>query len=256
LSFLEQTALSYKSLLVQICSFNNVQPNLNFDKLEIVPTIDKIRKNNLPKSYLKSISNQKIETDYEPFYKNFTDGSKTPKNSGCAFYDPREKKSFSFKLNPLFSIASSELIGILEALKYANNKSIKQLCLLTDSKSSCSLLISDSKMDDYIVNEIYIFLANSNFDKVVIQWIPSHVGIEGNEEADSAAKLSCYKSQIEGYGLTLGDAVLACKNDRLTLWNSLYRLTSEEKGTKLWMKLWIMFTLVFFLIFLQHYRNY
>lgn len=95
--------------------------------------------------------------------------------------------SVSHKLNPLFSIANAELIGILEAIKYAYLKGEKKICILTDSKSGCQMILNGRQLENYIVNEIYNFLCKTDIIKVIVQWIPSHIGILGNERADTAA---------------------------------------------------------------------
>lgn len=63
---------------------------------------------------------------------------------------------------------------------------------MTDSKSSCTSIKNTNKnnLDRYYEQKI-IQLANNNPNtKFNIQWIPSHVGISGNETADRLANVS------------------------------------------------------------------
>lgn len=230
LTFLENNATLNNFLLVQICAMNSTFPNFDTNKLEVRINLESVIKNRTNRDVLKTIAIQTIHDKYSDFYKIYTDGTKCNTGTGFGFYDPQTLISVSHKLNPLFTIANAELIGILEAIKYANEKGKKKICILTDSKSGCQMILNCRKLENYIVNEIYIFLEKTDISKVVIQWIPSHTGILGNERADTAAKLSLNRQTVLPFGLTLGDVILACKNLILEDWNRKYKIISEDKG--------------------------
>lgn len=70
--------------------------------------------------------------------------------------------------------------------------------------------------------------------QVTIQWMPSHVGIQGNETADKIAVQATENSEIkdqEAQGsLTLGDAVILAKKTIWQKWTKKY--ISTTKGAK------------------------
>ena len=66
-----------------------------------------------------------------------------------------------------------------------------QVVFLTDALLVLEAFENDKLPD--IENSLY----NSEIKKVVLQWVPSHCGIPGNEEADRLAKKGAQKEQIK-----------------------------------------------------------
>lgn len=230
-SFLEKIAVEYKHIFAELCSINTKIAELN-ENLEIFPTIPEIKKS-ASTIVNRTIANNTIRNKYKNFYHLYTDGSKTDTNTGYGFYDPQLKISISKKLNPAFSIMNAELIGILEALQHSLNLNQKKIAIFTDSKNSCQILQNLLKTkENYIVNEIYNIINTNEVIQIVLQWIPSHIGLLGNERADTAAKLSEHRETIEPYGLTLGDTLNKAKNEIKEKWNINYKIISQDKGSK------------------------
>ena len=120
-------------------------------------------------------------TDYTHI---FTDGSKYGDKTGAAFIC--QSFEFSKRLPDKASIFTVALETIVSALRYIkittkNNKFV----VFGDSKSALQALLSD-------YCEILVFL-HTVHKTVIFCWLPSHVGISGNERADSAAKAALQK---------------------------------------------------------------
>jgi len=66
----------------------------------------------------------------------------------------------------------------------------KKAVLLVDSKAAIQAIASNKQVTSQIVNEARktIKLLNGQGKTVVFHWVPSHVGIHGNETADLLAK--------------------------------------------------------------------
>ncbi|XP_045761310.1 uncharacterized protein LOC123864731 [Maniola jurtina] len=129
---------------------------------------------------------------YNSFYKLYTDGSKDVAGSGAAIFDPQAEISMKFKIESNINIMHTELIAISECLSYILSLEGDKFVILSDSKSALLHLARlTSNIRGYpIAYDILdsICKINNNNKTVIIQWLPSHVGIMGNEEADTAAK--------------------------------------------------------------------
>ncbi|KAL0883429.1 hypothetical protein ABMA27_016810 [Loxostege sticticalis] len=90
-----------------------------------------------------------------------------------------------------------ELVAILEALKYIESQNLTECVILTDSKSAlqhvarCASGYSRGAPIAYDVLKMIRRLDNDRGINLRLQWVPSHVGLSGNEEADRLAKLAC-----------------------------------------------------------------
>lgn len=229
-TFLEKTAslnnfhiLQCKTQLVQI---HDLADN---DNITIIPIIASINRKNTPPALQKITVQKLIHEDYASHYKLFTDGSKTNEGVGYGIYDYENRTSFSYKLNQNFTIMNAELVGIIEALEYAITIGQYKVVILTDSQSGCMALL-DNNRENYLVQFFYNLVHYNQFQEIIIQWIPGHVDVTGNERADKAAKLGINKFKTERYPLTIGDSLINFKKELLTEWNEEYKHISEEKG--------------------------
>ncbi|GBM08117.1 hypothetical protein AVEN_17104-1 [Araneus ventricosus] len=87
------------------------------------------------------------------------------------------------------SVFRSELLAIREALDFALRFETSDTYILTDSKSSIQYLKNWAKIPEKTGQEIISKIVTlSQKSRVCIQWIPSHIGVFGNEVADLLAK--------------------------------------------------------------------
>ncbi|GFT81466.1 RNase H domain-containing protein [Trichonephila clavipes] len=85
----------------------------------------------------------------------------------------------------------SELIAISGALDHALNSYKDSIRILTDNRSSVQYLKNWPKIMDSTGQDILSKLVRLGQRKqVCLQWIPSHVGVPGNEAADELAAKS------------------------------------------------------------------
>ena len=116
----------------------------------------------------------------------YTDASKSEIGVGAAIVSMNYNQLI--KLPDHSSIYTGEITAIREALRYANELEDQQIMIVSDSLSAL-----ESLKRLYPVNEILKQIKKqlnhlNNLGKTIkFLWVPSHCGIEGNEEADDAA---------------------------------------------------------------------
>ena len=127
-----------------------------------------------------------IKNNYNDFTHIYTDGSKDNDKTGCAaVLDDTISKQ---RIPNDASIFSAEIKGIDIALDLVAESLNEKFIIFSDSLSVL-ISIKNRKQD----NPLIIKLLNkhnslSNFKTIHYCWIPSHIGIRGNEKADCAAK--------------------------------------------------------------------
>ncbi|MBV2113434.1 MAG: RNAse HI domain-containing protein [Candidatus Thiodiazotropha sp. (ex Ctena orbiculata)] len=142
---------------------------------------------------MKMSSLKYISETHSHKVKIYTDGSKDPtaNTAGAAFVAPELDHTTKIKLNPVLSVFTTELVAIEHAITWILKSGISSSVILTDSLSTVQALqIGKSRSRPDKVEKILSLLnlaSTVNFN-ISIEWIPAHVGIEGNEAADQAAK--------------------------------------------------------------------
>ena len=126
----------------------------------------------------------------------FTDGSKITGNitTGLSVICPELEHKISKSIDKEASIYTAECIALHEAMLIATRNKGHNFLIFSDSQSALQNLVSTeikTSTNKYIyeIKKNYLeFLQNNNNNTVKFIWIPAHVGIEGNEEADLLAK--------------------------------------------------------------------
>ncbi len=123
----------------------------------------------------------------------FTDGSSDGHRVGAAFVHNGEE--VSFRLNDSASVLDAEMMAILAALADAARNQ-KVPVIHTDSMSAVKLLAKSDACGNPAVWAIKKICERIT-GKPIINWIPAHVGIEGNECADRAAKAALFLPDVD-----------------------------------------------------------
>lgn len=165
----------------------NYEPYWLTDTPNIDMNLSRYSKQDTSPTVYRTLFNELIQ-NYENHIKIYTDGSRSHTGCGCAIILPNEEKLIG--LDKTSSIFFCEAYAIYSALKFIESESGPKFAIFTDSKSVLENLHHHSK--EPIVQEILnLLLRHSKLNKYTsLVWIPSHVGIVGNEKADSAAKLA------------------------------------------------------------------
>ena len=162
--------------------------------------------------------------EHQDFFKLYTDGSLNSGGSGCAFVAPSNSYSEKYKLNEGISIFSAELCALEKALEYAYSIEEKKILILSDSRSVLQTIkLQSSPKVTYSLNLIHRI--NKQGKTLKLQWIPSHMGIVGNELADCAAKAAASDPLLPITNLDFSLSEIYCKLDKAgeALWKKQFQ---------------------------------
>lgn len=130
-----------------------------------------------------------------------------------------------------FQITNAELVAILKAILSFETMGKERLVILTDSITGCKWTKSGLQ-NNYLVHLIREQIERMYDKDFIIQWIPSHVGIHGNEEADDYANRGCYLDVTSPLKITFSDGQLVIKKQMFSEWQEKYQHESQLKGRK------------------------
>ena len=158
----------------------------------------------------------------------FTDGWKTSEGVGCAFVAGHDTRSFSLPSST--SVFSSELVAIDKALCFIEVSDEALHLILTDSLSSLLALRSFNPSDP-LVQDILSRLTSLDRAGKSVQfcWIPSHVGITGNELADAAARRAASAHCTRRMSLPARDFYPAVRASVYSLWQQTWDAQRSNK---------------------------
>lgn len=210
--------------------------NFSYETLIFKPQIDHM---NISKKTLNA--NTKFDSIVNKKWSDwnyiFTDASKVS-DLGCvgsAFYHQNTQYSQSCKSPPQSSVFTGECVAVFEAVLYIYQNKLQHTVIFTDCLSTIQALLQNplkSKTGSHIIMSIKDTLLNCSNDEleIVFTWIPSHVGIVGNELVDSLAKRAIISGDRKNFIIHSYDLLAVAKTRLSSSWDSYWRKTSRTKG--------------------------
>ena len=131
----------------------------------------------------------------------FTDGSKT--DNGTAYAIVNNNNTIAKEIGNINSIYSAELYAIMKAMIVADNCQERNITIYSDSRSSMQGLTKYINRHP-IIQKIHDKISSS-IKKYNFCWVPSHLGIGGNEKADRAARGVINGTEVENVQITRDD---------------------------------------------------
>ena len=130
----------------------------------------------------------------------YTDGSVDRDAGKTAAAFVTENEIYGWRTSDTCSTLQTELVGISTALVHVKHRVDKTVTLLTDSMTALQTLQRTSPRDNVRLVTSTLQLLKELKDEgksVTLAWIPSHVGIPGNEAADDAAKKALTQERVK-----------------------------------------------------------
>ncbi|XP_074038524.1 uncharacterized protein [Leptinotarsa decemlineata] len=128
---------------------------------------------------------QTIMSQYPLHQKIFTDASKTICGVGCAFVT--NETACKFSLHESATILTGGLYAIYKGLSFIKTAPGKEFLIIKDSLNSL-IFLSKIYTHHVLVNMIKEEMNQLDNRKVTLLWVPSHIGISGNDIADKLAR--------------------------------------------------------------------
>ena len=140
------------------------------------------------------------QVHFRNYTEYYTDGSvdRSIPAAGSAVYS--SVFTGTWRLSDHCSTTQTELLAILKALEYAVNHGQGDTVIYTDSMAALQA-IQNEKLNEnaLLVSSIVACLEQHKMQgrSGLCIWIPSHIGIEGNEEADRLAGQSMFSDSVD-----------------------------------------------------------
>lgn len=187
--------------------------------LNILDTLSLFKKSETHPEIIRN-SFRAIIGKYPDYEAVFTDASKTEYGVGAAVVFPGS--SVKYRLPSTCSVFTGELFAISQCLRQALQNPPKKYLICSDSLSSL-FAIKQLYPSDPMVSEIHhqLSMFPESAKHLTFVYVPSHVGIDGNELADNAAKEASQlpeDSCLEVY--THMDAKSSVKKLLRNVWNN------------------------------------
>ena len=97
--------------------------------------------------------------------------------------------------NILFNLSDLRMLAIEAAIEYIWDSDDEEFMIITDSLSSLQALKSQKLNNPIVSNILHMCHYLSGHKDIIFCWVPSHIGIQGNERADVLAKAALDKTK-------------------------------------------------------------
>ncbi|GBO25144.1 hypothetical protein AVEN_77004-1 [Araneus ventricosus] len=209
---LGDVTIKQKDLLIfppwSVPCFSYVNPFSSFDKSSTAPII-----------FQQLFASHRHR--FSSFVSVFTDGSKSEGYVGCGIFFPPD--TYSYRLHASCSVLTVELAAVFYALQKIAASRQSLYCIYTDSMSALEALCHADKRMHPVAEDIFCYMRELQAQgfKILFCWVPSHVGIVGNEQADSAAKAA---SNVWQSPVPCNDLKIFATHHIHSLWQELWDL--------------------------------
>ncbi|XP_060861790.1 uncharacterized protein LOC132938796 [Metopolophium dirhodum] len=207
-------------------TFSTIPP-WNTNHIEANTELIKFNKHDTLHSLIINTFYEIINTEFKNYYHVYTDASKTTYETGFAITH-RDENSLH-KLDPFFSIYTAETFAILETTLTALSSNHDKVLIISDSMSAVTSIANvhtKCNLAQSIQNVIH-----STDKSIKLMWVPSHIGIPGNELSDELAMKAASSPDTKIYPhVTYDDAIRALKSKLYSLWQNQWEKQTNQNN--------------------------
>ena len=160
----------------------------------------------------------------------YTDGSKSDDGVGSGVVVPSLALSDSASLPKVASIFTAELFAIILGLELIRHIPRRNYTIYTDSRSAFQALNQYTPKNAFVtkIKELLHYIRTALQITIQFCWTPSHIGIRGNEQADTIAK-AAIRLPIRNLMLPYSDLIAKAKAESRQRWQSLWDTQVRNK---------------------------
>src|SRR6266702_833268 len=200
--------------------------------------ISKGSKEEAVQEHLRLVENlqESLEWDLVDIY--YTDGSKDSKSSAAAVCKIGERNRIKYATNwnlgPYMEIMDAELYAVYRALEHLKQQRLeeKQVYIFIDSQAAIKRLQLNSLTGGqelvFKITQSCSYLASKKIS-INFYWVPSHLGIYGNEIADKLAKKGLSRKKIQSSYTSLSYIGRLAREKMLEQWKNNWQ-QNKNKG--------------------------
>lgn len=167
-----------------------------------------------------------IQETYSTYNEFYTDGSKTHDYVGSSVVSGTWEQTVRL---PLFvSVFTAECYALWMAVQEVVNGKHKKAVIYTDSLSSLKALNLKSAQKPLIGDILHTLSRVNQNHSIRLCWVPSHVGIPGNENADMCAANAKHKA-VSKIKLPLKDGLRAICRTLNNNWQCQWNMNNNNK---------------------------
>ena len=209
--------------------------NIPTSTLEIIPPTDLyyissaevrfnmlIKKNNVPEEEFQQNFLDLKSKLYLNHTSIFTDGSRMDEKTSYAFVVGNYVESN--RLPSICSVYTAELYAIYKAVKYISVSDIQKAVIFSDSLSVLQAISSYKTKNHYMIKLQKLLSISTK--EIILEWVPAHVGIHGNNLADAAAKKATEDEEYINVKIHYYDVKPLIKTFVFQRWQSEWTLTN------------------------------
>jgi ribonuclease HI len=183
-----------------------------------------LKKDLTPDQWRRQFKNL-ISEKYEDRKHIYCDGSLTETAAGSGVWS--ENLQIMSRLHPSASTLTAELFAIYIALLAIRDKT-QRYAIFTDSYNSILVLQRPANTRNYLAFKILKIIKTFPEQAIAIEWVPSHTGIHGNEEADAIAKKALAIKESQTPCLALPDLNRHISRHCHKKWEQQWRNTTSK----------------------------
>ena len=219
----------------------NMNPNLDtrncskmvpwrMPEIKFCKNLTSVKKSEIPDYQLRKLFYEHFN-EHQNDVPIYTDGSKSGDGVGAAVVYPDHTTKRRL-LNDA-SVFTAELFAILLALKEIFRMKERSFVIASDSQSALAAIERFNPVHPLVMEiQEWLYLIFSLHKNVQFCWVPSHIGIQLNEIADTEAKSAIRERGISNVALPCTDYYPVIDNILKTKWQEEWSVVTHNKLRK------------------------